>query len=129
MPSASPQSTVPNRRSVSALDGISTQPDLRVQGPRIISANGIAFDKTKRSAFRVLQNVGVTAVKYLVDDNGLASELNFHGILAAGSAEDDGLGSVVNFSVASHRVSVFGVGGGAIKLATFEGVSPENDVS
>ena len=53
-----------------------------------------------------LQNLGTTTAKYLINasttsgnlgDEGAPSSLIFNGILAAGTAQDDGLGGVFSF--------------------------------
>jgi len=79
-------------------------------------------------AFRVIQNCGTVPVKFLVDNVNNATALNFHGVLAACTAIDDGTGSVQSFGITGDRVSIFGVGGNP-RVCIFEGISPEGVMS
>ena len=129
MPQESPQAKVPSGQRSNhdlLLAQVSTQPNVRVQPPLIVEADGEVFPKRRHVAFRLIQNCGLTAVKFLVDDVNDCTEENFHGILAAGSAVDDGLGSVYSFPIVGSRITVFGVAGGAIKVALFEGRNDED---
>ena len=124
---ASPQAMVPTRRDARSLllDAISTQPGVVVLPPRIVAANGVALERKKRRmAFRVIQNCGTVPVKFLDDNENLATAINFHGILAACSAEDDGLGSVQAFGISGNQVSIIGVGG-TPRVCIYEAYAPE----
>lgn len=121
-----PQAAVPERRSSTSLRlaQVATQPGVKILGPRIVSANGQALEKRAFGAFRQLQNCGTLPVKYLVSNTGDCAADTFHGILAACTAVDDGLGSVVQFGITGDRVTIFGVGGNP-RVAVFEGIAPE----
>ena len=120
-----PQAAVQERRDSFSLlrAAVTTQPGTVVKGPRIVTANGEALPKVRYAAFRQLQNCGILPVKYLVADTGDCSADNFHGILAACTAVDDGLGSVVQFGITGERVTLFSTG--AIRVAVFEGEATE----
>jgi len=123
----SPQAKVPTRATERQLLQRITQPlvSTGVLGPNIISADGEALPAQKATVFRVIQNCGTVAVKYLVDNDNLCTEANFHGILAACSAQDDGLGSIVDFSKVTDRITIKGVGSTSPRVCTFVGVTPE----
>lgn len=53
---------------------------------------------------RTIQNCGTVPIYYCL--GGTASSTNYHGILAGGVAEKDGLGSVVNISAWPGAVSL-----------------------
>lgn len=123
----SPQAKLPTRRDAHTLllDAVSTQKGVVVLPPRIVAANGTALEKkNRRMAFRTIQNCGIVPVKFLVDNVNDATALNFHGILAACSAEDDGLGSVQPFGITGDRVSILGVGGNP-RVCIYEAYAPE----
>jgi len=127
-----PQSTVPNgRRSErQAIDAIAYIPgDLIVLPPHIIAGVGgtalIALERCTGAAFRVIQNLGTAAVYWLVGNSETADNItNFHGVLAAGNAVDDGLGSVQTFTAVRERVTIFSTG--TIRVATFEARMPKD---
>lgn len=121
------QSTTPIsvRSNNNLLRDLVSGPRVFVKGPRIISANGEALPQQKRPAFRKIQNCGTVAVKFLIDNANNCTELNFHGILAPGSAQDDGFGAQGDFSQFDGRVSIYGVGGGTPRVCVIEGVAPE----
>ena len=123
-----PQSTVPNgRRSIQqALEAISYIPgDLIVLPARVISGNGIAFERCTGAAFRVIQNLGITPVYWLAGNSETADNiLNFHGVLAGGTALDDGLGSIQTFTAVRERITIFSTG--TVRVATFEARLPKD---
>jgi hypothetical protein len=121
-----PQAAVPERRSRESLllAAVTTQPGVKILGPRLVTANGPALAETVYAAFRQLQNCGIVPVKYLVSATGDCDANTFHGILAACSTVDDGLGSVAQFGITGDRVTIFGVGGNP-RVAVFEGSAPE----
>lgn len=128
MPS-SPQATgIPNRPSARHLvERLSTTMESSgVLGPNLITANGQALPRQKKTLFRQIQNCGTVPVKYLIDNDNDCTALNFHGVLAACTAEDDGLGSILNLSKVSDRVTIIGVGG-TPRVCTFVGVTPETN--
>lgn len=120
------QAAVPTHRDQLSLlrAAVTTQPGVVVLPPNIVTVNGQALAKKPYCAFRQLQNCGTNAVKFLVDNVNDCTENNFHGILAGGSAQDDGLGSVVNFGVTGDRVTIFSTAG-SHRVCVFEGNSPE----
>ncbi len=120
-----PQAAVQERRDSFSLlrAAVATQPGTVVKGPRLLIENGEALPKVRYAAFRQLQNCGTLPIKYLVSDVGLCSADNFHGIMAACTAIDDGLGSVVQFGITGERVTIFSTG--AVRVAVFEGVALE----
>lgn len=121
-----PQAAIMERRSSTSLRlaAVATQPGVKVKGPNLVTANGEVLAKTVFAAFRQIQNCGTVPVKYLVSNTGDCDANTFHGILAACSAIDDGLGSVAQFGVTGDRVTIFGVGGNP-RVAVFEGSAPE----
>lgn len=121
-----PQAAIPTRRDNHSLlrAAVTTQPEVKILGPRIVVGNGEVFSRKPFCAFRQLQNCGTNAVKYLVSNTGDCNEENFHGILAACSAVDDGLGSVQMFGITGERVTLFSASG-THRVAVFEGVAPE----
>lgn len=124
---ASPQATgIPNRPSARHLvERLSTtMQSTGVLGPNIVVANGQALPEQKKTLFRQIQNCGTVPVKYLISNTEDCTALNFHGVLAACTAEDDGLGSILNLSKVSERVTILGVGG-TPRVCTFVGVTPE----
>lgn len=137
MPANSPQAILPEYRSVDALirDQVIAQ-KLIIDPPKLIEAAGEAFDDAEGVCIRVLQNCGTTACYYkVVDDkdfsaaapatNPSAAAKDWHGIIAGGSAQDDGLGSIVDFSRFKGRILVAAVSGG-VRLATFQARGPES---
>lgn len=124
---ASPQAVgLRNIRSFRQLQEgvITSQKGVSVLPPRIVTANGVALDQRLRPdgvAFRQIQNCGTVPVKYLIDNENNCTAENFHGILAACTAVDDGLGSVLQFSITADRVSILGVGGNP-RVAILEAV-------
>lgn len=123
----SPQAKLPSRATERDLLKRITQPlvSTGVLGPNVIVADGVALLPQKATLFRVIQNCGTVAVKYLVDNNNLCTDDNFHGVLAGCSSQDDGLGSIVDFSKITDRVSIKGVGSTTPRVCTFVGVTPE----
>lgn len=124
----SPQAAVPNHRGSweLALGQVATQNGVVVRPPRIVTANGEVLAKQSRAAFRQIQNCGTNAVKFLIDNVNACTADNFHGILAGGSATDDGLGSVVNFGITGDRVTIYAAS--APRICVFEGVAPEGNL-
>lgn len=122
-----PQAKLPTRATDRELLQRLSQPMVStgVLGPALIIADGVALPAQKATLFRTIQNCGTVAVKYLVDNDNLCTDLNFHGILAACTAEDDGLGSIVDFSKVTDRVSIKGVGSTTPRVCTFVGTTPE----
>lgn len=122
----SPQAIVRSVRSTKQLlkDNITSQTGTTTKGPRLVTAAGPVFEKARGITWREMQNCGIVPVKYLVDNNADCSANNFHGILAAGNAVDDGLGSVRQFNITGDRVTVF-VDSGAVRVCTFEISAPE----
>ena len=124
----SPQANVPDRRDSFRLlqDQIMTQKGVVVFPPALITANGTALAQRPKMAFRFIQNCGTVPVKFLVSNNVSESPTAsvFHGVLAACSAEDDGLGSVQSFGITGDRVAILGVGGNP-RVCVFEGAAPE----
>ena len=122
----SPQAILPTRRDSYSLqlDSMTTQRGIVVLPPRIVEADGIALNKvSRRMAFRSIQNIGTVAVKFLDDNNELATANNFHGILAAGTATDDGLGSLQSFAISGNQISIIGVGG-VPRVCIYEAYAP-----
>ena len=127
MPIESPQAVgLRTKRSErSLLEGfITSQKGTVVLPPNIVIANGVCVTKRQGVAFRQIQNCGTTVVKYLIDNANLCTALNFHGILAAGSAVDDGLGSILQFNINGDRISILGVGGDP-RVCVLEAIAPE----
>lgn len=123
----SPQAKLPTRATERQLLQRITQPlvSTGILGPRLIEADGEALPQQKATVFRVLQNCGTVPVKYLVDNNSNCTDANFHGVLAACTAQDDGLGSIIDFSKVTDRITIKGVGSTTPRVCTFVGVTPE----
>lgn len=122
---SSPQSKVLNGiRSTRVLleAQVSTQNGVVLQPPRIVTANGEALPRAPKAAFRIIQNCGIVPVKYLCDPENSCTADMFHGILAPGNAVDDGLGSLINFTITGERVTILGVGGNP-RVCTFIGLN------
>lgn len=96
--------------------------NLDVRPPNLLTASGAetAFPDSDAIAFRVLQNCGTNAVYVCIGDT--ASANNFHYILAACSAQDDGLGSVMDCSKYKGAVSIYS--SAAHRVATFAAYGP-----
>lgn len=108
-------------------DAITSQRGTTVLGPNIVTAAGQVFSRKRGVAWREMQNCGIVPVKYLIDNNADCTANNFHGILAAGTAVDDGLGSIRQFNITGDRVTVF-VDSGNLRVCTLEVVAPEGNV-
>ena len=94
-----------------------------VTEPVIISTttNAVVFDATvstgpERIRQRTIQNVGTVAVLYRL--GGTASDTEYHGVLAPGSAARDGLGSVLDVSNWRGTVSIAVESGTGVVVAT-----------
>lgn len=76
-----------------------------VQPVQIVAADNAATEifnrvtsTTDNRAHKIqVQNCGTNAIKYRL--NGTCSAAEFHGVLAAGTAEDDGLGGILNLNL------------------------------
>ena len=93
--------------------------------PRLVTANGVALAFRQGIVQRFIQNCGTVPVKFLIskDPADLATTDMFHGILAACTSVDDGLGSVLDFSKVVGQISIFG-DGGAPRVCTYQAVEP-----
>jgi hypothetical protein len=99
------------------LDQLRAQ-DLLVLPPQIFEANGEVFPYDPLVRLRSLQNCSTDAVKYaIMPGAGTASANVFHGVLAGGSATDDGEGGFVDLSRVRGRVTVWS--SGTVRVATF----------
>ena len=125
----SPQAAVTQHRDAYtlALDAVTTSRNIVVRPPKIVAANGEVLDKQFRAAFRQIQNCGTNAVKFLVDNVANCTEENFHGILAACTSTDDGLGSIANFGKTGDRVTIFSTSG-THRVCVFEAIAPEGNL-
>ncbi len=94
-------------RAMSGIErGLTTMP------PRLIEASGLAFEKNDSTVWKFLQNCGTNVVYWAAGVGaGDVSTTNFHGILAACTAQDDGLGSVVNLSRIPGPIYLYSVSG------------------
>ena len=127
MPWDSKQAPVPNRRSAYQLleAAVTTQaynvwPPTVYDGVAAAAAVKILADRP-HGAFRFLQNLGTSPVKYAV--NTAASSGTFHGVLAGGNAVDDGLGSILDFSKVKGDVYVYS--DSTFRVCTFEAYDPQ----
>lgn len=117
------QALIPNRPTLgdAVMAGVKAR-NIVVDPARLVEADGEAFPSDGDSlptSLKYMQNCGTNAVKYKIGDP-MADANDFHGILAGGTAQDDGLGSVVDLSNIKEAVYVMGVGG-APRLATIKG--------
>lgn len=122
MPVETIQAQVPSVRSSRQLllDAIRAQ-DLIVESPKIVTAAGIALADENGVAVRTLQNVGTVAVFYVLDPTNNPSFNNMHGVLAAGTSNNDGTGGFVDLSRFRGTVRVGPAdGSSAIRVATFQ---------
>lgn len=133
MPAESIQAILPEFRSTEAYirDAVLAQ-KLVIDPPKLIVAAGEAFDDQGGVALRFLQNCATVACYYkVVDDSNAAtapsnpSAIDFHGVMNACTVQDDGTGGQMDCSRFKGRILVAGVGGGAVRLATFQGRGPE----
>lgn len=95
----------------------------QVSEPVIISTttNAVVFDATvstgpENTRTRTVQNVGTVPVLYRL--GGTASDTEYHGVLAPGSAARDGLGSVLDVSTWRGSVSIAVESGTGVVVAT-----------
>jgi hypothetical protein len=118
----SPQAGLPNKRSDrQLLEALSTPlVSTGILPVNLIVVAGEALPKQNGTAFRVLQNCGTVPVKFLIDNENNCTRDNFHGILSAGVAQDDGMGGIINFDKVGDRITVF-VDSGSVRVATFVG--------
>ena len=105
-------------------DALVSQKGVSIKGPRLVTAAGEVFKKQNGVSWREMQNCGIVPVKYLIDNNADCTSLNLHGILAAGNAVDDGLGSIRQFNITGDRVTIF-VDSGSPRVSTLEVIAPE----
>ena len=106
---------------------VTSQRGATVSGKILLNADGEVFAQVKPPlgvAYRHIQNRGTTAVKYLIDNVNDCTEQNFHGILAGGSALDDGLGSVMTWGITADRITIFGVAGATPNIVAIEVTVP-----
>jgi len=82
------------------------------------------FPKALKDCVRIIQNCGTNSVKLLYADSGHATAAQFHQVLRAGTAQDDGNGGVVQVIV-SARVTAIGGDGNAVRLAITRVEAPE----
>ena len=114
----SPQAILPTFTTFDQnIRGMVRAQNLDVRPPNILTAAGAeqAFANDNDVALRVLQNCGTVPVYVCIGDT--ASAVNFHYILAACSATDDGLGSVMDCSKYKGAVSIYS--SAAHRVATF----------
>jgi hypothetical protein len=134
LPSDTPQAQVPESRCESDYirDSVLAQ-SLNVNPPKLITAAGKALDDVEGIGIRKLQNCGITAAYYLIVEESkdinhalpsVPDATNFHGILAGGSAQDDGLGTEYDFSRFKGAVYVAAVSGN-LRISTFVARGPE----
>lgn len=81
-----------------------------INPPALVTADGQLFAAETRTSIKFAQNCGTTAVKYKIGSAMIGAD-DFHGILAGGSAEDDGLGSVIDFSKIQDAIYIEAVTG------------------
>ena len=94
------QAAVPSiaRNSTQILKDLSTPQNLLIDPSNLITADGIALLDDANVVIRGLQNVGTTAVRWVCDADNNPDINNFHGVLQAGDALDDGKGGSVDLS-------------------------------
>ncbi len=125
MPAGNPiQAQLPNRPTLHDAMMSNVLPrEVVWQPPSIIEADGLAISADKdffTSGVKFMQNCSATAVKYKIGSEIQGAD-DFHGILAGGSAQDDGLGSVVNLSNIQEAIYVAAVSG-SVRVAITRGV-------
>lgn len=76
-----------------------------VQPTKLVVADGQAIPETLNGSLKFLQNCAVAPLLYKIGSAPLSND-DFHGILAGCSAQDDGLGSVVNLSAFQQSIWV-----------------------
>lgn len=105
------QALLPNRLTLG--DALMANVNARyivINPPALVTADGQLFAAETRTSIKFAQNCGTTAVKYKIGSEITGAD-DFHGILAGGSAEDDGLGSVIDFSKIQDAIYIEAVTG------------------
>ena len=105
---ASPQSGVGGTRTLGdALRDITATGTGVTRPPFIAVINGEVLPRSKNDRIRWLQNLGTSPVKWLANNTDNCSAALFHGVLAAGTAEDDGFGGMVDLHTIGERVTIY----------------------
>ena len=107
------------------LDGVTDYVQVRPQGTKLVTANaatkvdayniGALTDKNVRYLW--ITNLSTTPVKYASNQDWTNGD--FHGVIPAGSAQDDGLGGKALFEVAKNgitQISLF-CNGAAVRVS------------
>lgn len=108
---SSAQALLPNRMTLG--DALMANVNARyivINPTNIVLADGLLFEAENRTSIKFAQNCGTNAVKYKIGSD-LTGPDDFHGILAGGSAEDDGLGSVLDLSKIQEAIYILAVTG------------------
>lgn len=114
---SSAQALLPNRPTLGdALQSLVNARDVVVTPPNIVVADGELFAAETRTSIKFAQNCAVEAVKYKIG-SAITGPDDFHGILAGGDVEDDGLGSVIDLSKIQDAIYIEAVSG-APRVAT-----------
>ena len=106
------------RTPVKLLEQLVDSMDLLVEPPNIVVAAGIALTDYNDCVIRHMQNVGTNALLIRI---GAAPTIdNYHFVLAAGTAANDGLGGCVDLSRVRGNIYVAGADGAAPRVSTFQ---------
>lgn len=96
---------------------------LTVEPPRIVAADGLAFDD--RPGIRKLQNCAAAALYVKIGEEAIAGADDFHFILAACTDVDDGIGSQLDLSRFRGQVWIKAASG-VPRVAAFAAYTPNN---
>lgn len=126
----SPQSIVPVTRTTDQYIRAQVLAQKLVVAPaRIVTvastANTPILEAKNGVAKRSLHNVGTTVVVWKV--GGVPTVDDYHGVLAAGSAANDGLGSLQDLSDFKGDIYIISLTG-APRVCVFEATGPEAEV-
>lgn len=103
------------------LKDIIQAPDVFIEPPNIITADGVALIDRPRIVVRMLQNIGTSAVYVGIDPSNNPNVDAYHFVLAAGTAANDGLGGQVDLSRIKGTVRVTDASGsGTPRVATLQ---------
>jgi hypothetical protein len=103
--------------------------DLFVLTPNIVILDGIAILNRAEYVIKTLHNMAIEAV-YFTCDGSTPSSSNFHGVLAGGTAEDDGTGGYIDLSRFRGEIRILASSGSprvAVFVARLQAPNPSRE--